>query len=799
VRLMRLELCGFGAFREHAELDLSDVDFFALVGPTGSGKSTVIDAVCFSLYGCVPRYEDQRLNRYVVTLGSSEARVSMTFELEGITYIASRIVRRSPRGQFSTKEARLERIESDGSSTVLAGAEREMNPAVVALLKLSFDDFTKCVVLPQGEFAEFLRASGEKRRDLLLRLLNLEVYLEVGRRAGQTAEIAKASAELHRRRLVELAGATPEALATATLRAKALDKLNEQAEKARPKIEESLRLEGEEGRHEAEARRWVQLVEKLTVPEGARKHGARLEEAQRALLAAQEALIEARGAREKTASATDGLPDLGALQSAAAAHDNLSQCVSAITDATPKTKQAHENEAEAKQAVLDAEAQLAGVSAELRALETAHLAEGLAERLIVGEACPVCLQVVRERPSRHAPQALSEAKRAEIAANSDLKKLREALDTATKRSASLDGEILALTKQQGQLQDQVKAHPDKEKLDALIADTKTRFEALGSARKVEDAAQKVCQSKQSDLDGLAGETETLQKQYNDQRDSVALLGPPASHADLVADWDALVRWGSTARSTQESAADSAAKKAEGHRGAAKEQTQRLIDGCIELNVDVAGDIVAVLTALAQATTKSKAEVEQIAEAIAESKTLETQIADLSEQAEVASLLRSLLRADRFPEWLVREALELLVEDASTRLRALTNDGFSLALGEREFMVIDHANADEERSARTLSGGETFQASLALALALSDQIRTLAAEGAPLLDALFLDEGFGTLDPETLDTVAGTIENLGQSGRMVGIITHVRELATRVPVRFEVHKGPRSSVVEKHTS
>ena len=58
-----------------------------------------------------------------------------------------------------------------------------------------------------------------------------------------------------------------------------------------------------------------------------------------------------------------------------------------------------------------------------------------------------------------------------------------------------------------------------------------------------------------------------------------------------------------------------------------------------------------------------------------------------------------------------------------------------------------------RSARTLSGGETFQASLALALALSDQIRSLAAEGAPMLDALFLDEGFGTLDPETLETVA----------------------------------------------
>ena len=98
--------------------------------------------------------------------------------------------------------------------------------------------------------------------------------------------------------------------------------------------------------------------------------------------------------------------------------------------------------------------------------------------------------------------------------------------------------------------------------------------------------------------------------------------------------------------------------------------------------------------------------------------------------------------------------------------------------------------------RTLSGGETFQASLALALALSDQVRHLASNGAPTLDAIFLDEGFGTLDPESLDVVAATIENLGRDGRVVGIITHVRELADRVPVRFEVRKGPRTSTVER---
>ena len=65
-----------------------------------------------------------------------------------------------------------------------------------------------------------------------------------------------------------------------------------------------------------------------------------------------------------------------------------------------------------------------------------------------------------------------------------------------------------------------------------------------------------------------------------------------------------------------------------------------------------------------------------------------------------------------------------------------------------------------------------------------------------LDSLFFDEGFGTLDPDALDVVAGAIEELGASGRMVCIVTHIRELAERMPVRFEVSKGPATSSVER---
>ena len=70
----------------------------------------------------------------------------------------------------------------------------------------------------------------------------------------------------------------------------------------------------------------------------------------------------------------------------------------------------------------------------------------------------------------------------------------------------------------------------------------------------------------------------------------------------------------------------------------------------------------------------------------------------------------------------------------------------------------------------------------------------AVGGHARLDSLFLDEGFGSLDPETLETVTSAVEALREGGRLVGIITHIGELAERMPVRFVVHKSPRGSRV-----
>ncbi len=151
-----------------------------------------------------------------------------------------------------------------------------------------------------------------------------------------------------------------------------------------------------------------------------------------------------------------------------------------------------------------------------------------------------------------------------------------------------------------------------------------------------------------------------------------------------------------------------------------------------------------------------------------------------------------LRSERFQAFLLDEVFRDLVRGASERLWNLT-EVYRLEWRDGTFYVVDHDNARQRRSADTLSGGETFLASLALALQLSEQVQR--ASGAVPLDSLFIDEGFGTLDRETLDDAAGAIERLQSNGRTVGIITHLEELSARLPARLRVTKRREGSQVE----
>ena len=107
MRPVSLELEGFGAFRERTVVEFGDTDLFAIVGATGHGKSTLIDALCFALYGSVPRHGEKEIAP-VISLGANEAKVRYAFELGGAQYVAARALRRTKEGGATTRGLRLE-------------------------------------------------------------------------------------------------------------------------------------------------------------------------------------------------------------------------------------------------------------------------------------------------------------------------------------------------------------------------------------------------------------------------------------------------------------------------------------------------------------------------------------------------------------------------------------------------------------------------------------------------------------------------------------------------------------------
>jgi exonuclease SbcC len=199
-------------------------------------------------------------------------------------------------------------------------------------------------------------------------------------------------------------------------------------------------------------------------------------------------------------------------------------------------------------------------------------------------------------------------------------------------------------------------------------------------------------------------------------------------------------------------------------------------------------------AAVDALTAARSRLGQIEQARAEAIGLGKERTSVAADQAVAALLVKHLRNDTFRKWVLDEVFAALVVGANHNLDDLTRGQYSLDMSGREFEVIDNFSAGNRRSVKTLSGGETFLVSLALALALADQVAEASVGGAQI-DAILLDEGFGTLDGDTLEVVATVIAELGASGKMVGIVTHVPELAEQMPVRYQLAKGKGGATVE----
>ena len=692
----------------------------------------------------------------------------------------------------------------------LADRVTEIEKQVERIVGLDYDAFTRSVVLPQGQFDAFLKGEAKERRKILVALLNLHVYERMQEAANRRAGDARREAEFiggqlgsdyaeatpaaleskrtaqsrgrggprlgrdgahpphrgRRRRAALAHGARREALALAHESAQATEALA-RAEKRAPRA-----AAAERRARAGEARASGALVAGLPVDEG---RLSVLLDARPRVRAARRPADQARGGSKRRPR---GRPRRSRL-------------------AATTAKAAEKAVAPAEKAVPRPEPALDAAQAEREALHRQHAAQELRRTLKPGEPCPVCTQAVVLLPPAAAP-ALGDAEaRVRAAQARSRRRPTPAFRGAARRRSALEASRRASspspprpTRQLGEI-------------DQELASVRA---AIGPAGFAESALRRARGPAAADRDGAAPPSKRRARRGPRPRPTGSAwprssrASPPASPRP-------------TPRSPRPASGPRALRQ---RREAAQATVDDAMRGVSELVARArpgasrpppaatrptrsrpsAAAAQTELAACAATAARLGAEAAELERRIARAAELLEKKKTLDASAAVAQTLAQHLRADQFLAYVLEEALRRLAADGSRHLRQLSQGRYSLECEGQEFSVVDHWNADARRSVKTLSGGETFLASLGLALALAESLASLSAADrvGEALESLFLDEGFGTLDPETLGQVVQAIEALQGGERMVGVITHLPELAEQMPARVSVGRSERGATL-----
>lgn len=810
MRPIRLDMAGFAAFREPTTVDFTDAELFTLVGPTGSGKSTVLDAICFALYGSVPRWGNPRSIVNALAPSASEARVRLVFSSSGHRYVAARVVRRYGKNRVTTTHAGLERLPEgfdlaaldEGLSPsdlgeVFAGTPSEMDEAVLAAVGLPYEQFTSCVVLPQGEFAEFLHAKPAKRQEILVNLLGLHVYKQVGERAGGLAKSAEGRMEVIDGQLIDLADATDAAVADAADRLATLHAVTDEVNALLPDLATAQRDATARRDALAELDGETERLAATRTPEDVAGLAAAVTQARTAAAEAAQAVTDAEHHEEELREQSDAAGEPASLRRLLEMYDENDRVAAQLADIDTAIADATAEREAARAALTAADEASTQAEAALSTAQTEDLAAAVRQHLVAGDACPVCRQQVHDLPAGTAPPRIADAKNAVAGA-------RTRQRNADRAVRDLDSNLAGATTTRSQLGERQEALATRlagvptrdavrQRLDQAEALRRQLGEAAGVVRQVRDRHRRA----QVGGDQAEQRLGAAWRVFEAARDAVAAFGPPPTDRDdLEVAWYVLAGWAAEQARTRRAARGERVAAVAAAEAAAEAVRGKLAALLAEYDLEVAadGDPAAYARAVTVAATRAEAEHRHAAQRRDHAGKLREQRAGAEREAQVARTLAQHLRANNFEAWLLAEALDTLVDGGSAILRELSGGQYDLVHVDRDFYVVDHHDADLRRSVRTLSGGETFQASLALALALSDRLSGMSTAAASL-ESIVLDEGFGTLDAATLDTVAATLENLAARGdRMVGVVTHVPALADRIPVRFEVTRDARSARV-----
>ncbi|WP_199245280.1 AAA family ATPase [[Phormidium] sp. ETS-05] len=416
MRPLELSLEGFTSFRSPQQVDFSQMDLFVITGPTGAGKSSILEAMTYALYGKTTRCGNQISE--LVSLGAKNLKVTLRFAVGEDIYRIARSWRN--RGKTTASTVVLEK-RLENSWEIVEEKERPANKAVEDILGMDFDTFTRVILLPQGEFDEFLKGDTSKRREILRQLAGFEIFEQMRKRAGELSKLLESERQAAERQLAELE--VPEAWEVERGKQKIAE-----LEATIPKLQTAV-LEAQQ-QLDAEERLFAQL-EKL----------AQLEEQQHQLEAEAPkiAALEAKQQRAETAA--------GLLSSWVLVREVLEQYQNA-TIAAAATAQKVANT-------------IAALHSAQEELEKVKAAQTAAEPGIAARSKAIATAQVLEEQRQ---QLLAEVSRSEETA----KNCATAVDTTTKQLKTAENKAAAAAEQVHQAETKMQAvAPGGERLENL--------------------------------------------------------------------------------------------------------------------------------------------------------------------------------------------------------------------------------------------------------------------------------------------------------------------------------------------
>ncbi len=893
---LRLKWQAFGPYLKPAEIDFTALQeaIFLISGPTGGGKTSILDAMSFALYcQATGGRRDFRSMRCVSAEDDVPTLIEFDFQLGKHCYRFRReLYRRTKRGteEVITRD-RHECFIKTGEewSLLLSGSETAVRLKAEELLHLSCEQFSQVIVLPQGEFLRFLRANSKEKGSMLETLFSVQRWESLTRKAVLTANALKSQTEElanYRKSLLEQENVTSlvdlniltaqaaeqkqqlekadsklkilyetsagklkiaekweRAAQTHREAAAALQKAALAAEESGKQLKqaEHFKTESEALQQSAvlaakEKAGWEEKRQTLQNYLNAQQQAAVLQQKsdsikaeavalQEQITKTEESMAVGKAYVEEAQRLAEALPKLLEERTALAAihtqYEKAATLAEQLLHLQEECKQDTETESQ-KQALFHTyAASLAEKEALLRNNKAAELAEHLQE----GAPCPVCgslhhptAAVAAEAPDLPRQiQILREqvqlAQRAAIEAQRDLQHKQNQMNTLIEEYTAVQEQLAVLTNQPWE---EIKA--EQERLDHKITAYKKKVFSLPQAKKkLQDYLdkQKADEEKHrltvGEAENLRINAEALLKTVPaDFAGEKALLAVREKTAEYEKQYLAYTQESAEKRTLY----DNAVKKQNENQTIAQTAAQSLAkaeadfaDCRTEWADATPPEPQTLRTQTEQYRQESLAVSQKLGSAGARlsavQNTLQTvtkwnsQLAALEKQyAYAAKIAQSLNGSNtkKMPilQYVLRIMLEEILTYANQFFGKLSRGRYALCLKEEraagnaisglDLEILDGYSM-KKRSIETLSGGEQFLASLSLAFGLSDVVQQYS--GAVQMDALFIDEGFGSLDQETLDIAMKAIAVLHQNGRMIGIISHVSELKQRIGAQIMV--------------